>query len=200
MLTLSEAVEDLYRVAVEEGRTQAANRMQSFGDLCVQELDVRSVNGVKKEVRIPGIGRAKKWDVAWSNAGNVRMAISLKSMLRNTGGSAPNRADDLMGEMANVQLRSPEIVTGYLTVFAVNESRRDGRRWVDVFRSYVDPLSGRRAPAWDPGTVEALSVVEVDFSERARLLAPSSLDEFFDLIVARLRERNPCAVNRGAQT
>lgn len=191
MLTLTDAVNDLYRIAVIEGRTQATTRMETFADLCIQELASRGIAEVGKEITVPGFGRSKRWDVAWSYHGKVRLGISLKSMLRNIAGSVPNRVDDLMGELANVQLHSPEIVTGYVIVFDANATVRDGKRWVDVFRSYVCPLTGRKAPAWSPGMVEALSIVEVDFSSGPELIVPKDLNRFFDLIAERLKERNP---------
>ena len=56
---------------------------------------------------------------------------------------------DSDGQMANVQLLSPEIVTGYVMVFDTTGSglRKDGTRWVDFFRDAVNRLSGRDAPA-----------------------------------------------------
>lgn len=191
MLTLTDAVNDLHRLAVTEGKRQATTRMGKFADLCVQELAERGIVGAGREITVPGIGRSKRWDVAWSHGDKVRLGISLKSMLRNISGAVPNRVDDLMGEMANVQLYSPEIVTGYVMVFDANAKKQDGKRWVDVFRSYVCPLSGRKAPAWSPGTVEALAIVEVDFSASPKLITPNNLDKFFDLLAERLKERNP---------
>ena len=105
----------------------------------------------------------------WRGRQRVRcvLGISLKSLLRNVAGTVPNRVDDLTGEMANVQLLSPEIVTGYIMVFDTTGSglRQDGTRWVDFFREAVERLSGRDAPAWAAGMVEASAVVEVDFSQ-----------------------------------
>ena len=194
MVTLKGAIEELHRIAVVEGKTTSTLRLSILADLCLQELASRRVVNAEKEVVIPGIGRAKKWDVAWRHGGKIRLGISLKSILKNIAGTVPNRADDLMGEMANVQLQSPEIVTGYIMVFDTqHEGRKDGRRWVDIFRSHVTPLSGREAPAWAPGMVEAISIVEVDFSDGPRLLSPSNLDDFFDSLARTVRERNPGA-------
>ena len=195
MLTLEKAIEDLYRIAVTEGKRTSTLRLGCLADLCVQELARRQVTNAGKEVVIPGIGRDKQWDVAWKHGGKVRLGISLKSILSNIPGTVPNRADDLMGEMANVQLLSPEIVTGYVMVFdSQSDVRRDGKRWVDVFRSHVERLSGRQAPAWAAGMVEAASIVEVDFSNGPLLLTPPTLDEFFDRLVQQLRARNPGAI------
>ena len=96
-----------------------------------------------------------------------------------------------MGELVNVQLYSPEIVTGYVIVFDAQATARGGKRWVDIFRSYAEPLTGRKAPAWSPGTVEALAIVEVHFSSGPELIRPQDLDIFFDLMAQQLKERNP---------
>ncbi len=195
MITLEQAIEDFYQIAVTEGKRTSTLRLGSLADLCVQELERRQVPGAGKEIIVPGIGRDKQWDVAWKYGGKVRLGISLKSILSNVAGTVPNRADDLMGEMANVQLHSPEIVTGYVMVFDTQSgNRRDGRRWVDLFRSYVEHLSGRQAPAWAAGMVEAASIVEVDFSSGPLLLTPPTLDEFFDRLVQQLKFRNPGAI------
>ena len=195
MITLEKTVADLYQIAVIEGKRTSTLRLGSLADLCVQELERRHVVGAGKEVIVPGIGRDKQWDVAWKNGEKVRLAISLKSILSNFAGTVPNRADDLMGEMANVQLHSPEIVTGYVMVFDTQSGeRRDGKRWVDIFRSYVEQLSGRQGPAWAAGMVEAASIVEVDFSSGPLLLTPPTLDEFFDRLVLQLESRNPGAI------
>ena len=74
-------------------------------------------------MEIPGVGRSKRWDVAWKYDGKYRLGLSLKSLLRNLGGTVPNRIDDLIGEVANAQLYSPEIVLGYVMVFNIAEDR-----------------------------------------------------------------------------
>lgn len=192
MLTLQEAIDGLYRIAITEGRKQSPKRLNLLADFCVQELDNRGIAGAAKEVSVPGIGRNKNWDLAWPNEGKARLGISLKSILSNIPGTVPNRADDLMGEMANVQLRSPEIVTGYIVVFDTqNGLRKDGGRWVDFFRKTVERLSGRDAPSWAAGMVEASAIIEVDFSDGPKLLSKSGLEGFFDRIAECTRERNP---------
>ncbi|MDE0240314.1 MAG: hypothetical protein OXQ84_08975 [bacterium] len=194
MISLQESINELYRIAVIEKRKTSTLRLSRLADMCVQELELRGIANAEKEVIVPGIGRDKKWDVAWRRDGKVRLGISLKSLLSNIAGAVPNRADDLMGEMANVQLLSPEIVTGYVMVFNTDpkfEKREDGQRWVDVFRSYVEQLSGRDAPAWAAGMVEAAVVVEVDFSSGPYLASPQTLDPFFDRLARSIRQRNP---------
>ena len=193
MISIQDAVDSLYRIAVAEGKRQSPNRLGVLADMCIEELDQRGITGAAKELRVPGIGRTKTWDVAWPLDGKVRLGISLKSLLRNIAGTVPNRVDDLTGEMANVQLLSPEIVTGYVMIFdtAGGARRQDGTRWVDFFRAAIDRLSGRNAPAWAAGMVEASVVVEVDFSEGPRVVAQPDMSSFFDRLASCLRDRNP---------
>lgn len=191
MISLQDAVDDLYRIVKVEKKTTSTARLAVLADMCIQELAARGIVGGAKEVLVPGIGRSKRWDVGWPSAGKVRLGISLKSLLSRPGGSVPNRADEVMGEMANVQLSSPEIVTGYVMLFDVGlNGKRDGR-WVDEFRSYVERLSGRQAPAWAAGMVEASVIVEIDFSEGPRVVAEPDMSAFFDRLAQCVRERNP---------
>lgn len=193
MISLQDAVDDLYRIAVVENRRQAPNRLAMLAKMCVEQLHTRGVADAARELSVPGIARSKKWDVGWPSEGRVRLAISLKSLLRNVAGAVPNRVDDLTGEMANVQLLSPEIVTGYIMVFdaAGHEIRADGTRWADFLRDAVGRLSGRDAPAWAAGMVEASAIVEVDFAEGPRIASAPDMSEFFARLAVRVRERNP---------
>ncbi len=193
MTSLQDAVDDLYRIAVVEKKRQSPNRLATLADMCVQELTTRGIIGAAKELPVPGIGRSKNWDVAWPENGKVRLGISLKSILSNIAGTVPNRADDLMGEMANVQLRSPEIVTGYMMIFDAkgNGTRKDGTRWVDFFREAVDRLSGRDAPAWAAGMVEASAIVEVDFAKGPQIISTPDMSAFFDRLAYCVKDRNP---------
>lgn len=193
MISLQDAVDDLYRIAVVEQKRQSPNRLAMLADMCIEQLNERGIADAVRELPVPGIGRSKTWDVGWPPDGRVRLGISLKSLLRNIAGTVPNRVDDLTGEMANVQLLSPEIVTGYVMVFDTTGSglRQDGTRWVDFFRDAVDRLSGRDAPAWAAGMVEASAVVEVDFSQGPRIVAEPDMAAFFDRLASRVRDRNP---------
>lgn len=163
MISLQDAVDDLYRIAVVERATQSPRRLELLADMCIEQLDQRGISGVEKEVRVRGHARTKQWDTAWPVEGKVRLGISLKSVLANIAGTVPNRIDDLMGEMANLQLRSPEIVTGYIMIIDATKNgdgyRKDGMRWVDFFRNAVNNLTGRTEPSWTVGTVEASAVV-----------------------------------------
>lgn len=194
-VTLFDAVTSLYDIAVRQGKTQSPGRLKALAACCVQELEIRGLSGAEREVSIPGGGRDKQWDVAWSYQGKCRLAISMKSILSNLAGTVPNRIDDLMGETANVQMYSPEIVVGYLMVFNVAEDQvgsRHGMTWCDLLTERLTRLSGRRAPAWSVGTIEAFALLRVDFSHEPRLLTDErDIGQFFDELVAQVKARNP---------
>jgi len=99
-----------------------------------------------------------------------------------------------MGETTNVQMYSPEIVVGYIMIFDVSKDqpdRRDGS-WFDVLSQRLSSLSGRRAPSWSVGMIEAAAVVKVDFLAGPRLLTTEDdLSRFFDELVAEVIKRNP---------
>ena len=120
-MTLQDAVDSLYRIAVVEGKATSTKRLDGLARFCVAELASRGLHDAVTEAKLPGGGREKSWDVAWRMDDKPRLAISLKSLLKNLGGTVPNRVDDLMGEVRNVQMYSPEIVTGYIMLFNVAE-------------------------------------------------------------------------------
>lgn len=198
MTTAQAAVDDLYRIAVTEEKATSTSRIDVLADYCVRELTRRGLKDVEKEASIPGGGREKKWDVAWQYDGKYRLGISLKSLLKNLGGTVPNRIDDLIGEVTNAQLHSPEIVIGYIMIFNVAEdsfSQKHGSTWCALFRERATSLSGRRPPSWTTGTVEDFVLVEVNFSAGSSILATSqTFHAFFDTLVDQVRERNPNAV------
>lgn len=202
MITAQDAVDDLFRVAVTEEKATSTSRLDVLADFCVQELQRRGLTGVEKEASIPGAGRDKRWDVAWRYEGKYRLGLSLKSILKNLGGTVPNRIDDLIGEVTNAQLHSPEIVIGYIMVFNVAEdsfSQKHGSTWCDLFRERATSLSGRRPPSWTTGTVEDFVLVEVDFSAGSAILAISkSFDAFFDTLIEQINIRNPNALGNVA--
>ena len=129
-----------------------------------------------------------------------RLAISLKSLLRNLGGTVPNRLDDMMGEVTNLQMYSPEIVTGYVMLFNVAEdahSRLHGTTWGELLKRRIARLSDRKPPSWSIGMIEASLFLEVDFSDGPLIV--SGVDDvasFFDRLVAHVRDRNPILERR----
>lgn|SRR5574341_858630 len=195
MPTLAEAITSLYSIAVTHGKSTSTARLQGLADYCTEELTRRGLPSAEREVIIPGGGRDKQWDVAWKLHEKYRLAISLKSILKNLSGTVPNRIDDLMGEVANVQMYSPEIVLGYLTVFDVSQdspSSRHGSTWCQLLRHRLVELSGRKPPSWSVGMIEAFAIVEVDFSRGAVILSGEpEVHRMFDLLVHEVRRRNP---------
>ena len=200
MITAQQAVNHLYHVAVTENKATSTARLDTLAEFCVQELSRRGLLGIEKEASIPGAGREKRWDVAWQYDGKYRLGLSLKSILKNLGGTVPNRIDDLIGEVANAQLHSPEIVIGYVMIFNVQEdafSQRHRSTWADLLRTRLESLSGRRAPSWTTGTVEDFVVVEVDFGSGSEIrLLSQPFEVFFDALIEQVSARNPNAVER----
>ncbi len=197
-VTVQEAIEHLYRVAVVEQKTTSPARLSGLADFCVQELEKRGVSGVGAEVAVQGFGRVKQWDVAWEHAGKARLGLSLKSLLKNIPGTVPNRIDDLMGEVANAQLHSPEIVIGYIMVFDRSQdswSKKHDSTWLGLLKSRLDQLSQRAPPAWATGTFEGHVLTEVDFTEGPVVRSdPGDFDRFFDRLVDHVKFRNPEAL------
>lgn len=196
-ITLQQAIDGLYEVAVVRGAAQSPARLKVLAEYCIQELSLRGLPDAAAEQKLPGGGRDKSWDVAWGHDQKFRLAISLKSLLKNLAGTVPNRIDDLMGEAANIQLYSPEIVTGYIMVFDVGadaHSVKHNSTWANLLRGRLATLSGRRSPAWSVGTVEAAVMLEVDFEKSSAVLAGTDLiAPFFDVLVAQVKQRNPGA-------
>lgn len=194
-ITIQNAVDDLYqRVCVGKASTSTA-RLNVLAELCVQELGRRGLTGAMIDPEIPGFARAKDWDVAWIHNGKARLAISLKSLLKNLSGTVPNRIDDLIGEVANLQMYSPETAIGYVMLFNVGEderSKKHGCTWSELLRKRLQSIACRKAPHWTIGTIEAAAFIEVDFSNGPKLISGADeLPEMFDTLVGLVRERNP---------
>ena len=201
-ITVQDAIDYLFDVAVVDRKATSTKRLDVLADFCIQELSARGMKDARANQDIPGGGRTKNWDVTWEYDGKFRLAISLKSLLKNIAGTVPNRIDDLMGEVANAQLYSPEIVTGYIMVFDISQdghSPKHGSTWLELLRSRLQTLSGRCPPAWTTGTVEAFVLAEVDFSQSATLISDSrDFKSFFDQLAAQVARRNPNALDAPA--
>jgi hypothetical protein len=162
--TLSDAVDDLLtRPTQDSGRL---NRLASF---CIEEFARHGLKGVRggqaDDVGIRGFGRQKDWDLAFVLADKPRLLVSLKSILKNLSGTVPNRLDDLMGEAANVQQLSPEVVIGYVVIMdEAHDSirREDGRTWSDHFEGNLHKIAVRKAPLWNQGLIEGIWLIRID--------------------------------------
>ena len=63
-----------------------------------------------------------------------------------------------MGEAANVQQMSPEVVIGYVMLFDVQADsirRDDGKSWSAFMEERLAHLCIRKAPMWNQGLIEA---------------------------------------------
>ena len=58
-MTLTEAIDSLYNIAVIQGKATSTIRLQGLADYCVQELARRGLQDAETEVTIPGGGREK---------------------------------------------------------------------------------------------------------------------------------------------
>ena len=155
-VSLSEAVDDLLGRSVQD-----SGRLNVLAAYCIEAFARVGLPGVQggkaAEVGIRGLGRQKDWDLAYVLAGKPRLLVSLKSILRNLSGVVPNRLDDLMGEAANVQQLSPELVIGYVVIIDEKENsirQRSKETWIDHFEANLRRIAIRRAPLWNQGLIE----------------------------------------------
>lgn len=198
-VTLSQAVDDLLSRQI-----QASNRLDVLAHYCVESFECVGLPGVQggkaAEVGIRGLGRQKDWDLAYVLAGKPRLLVSLKSILRNLSGVIPNRLDDLMGEAANVQQLSPELVIGYVVIVDEKENsirRNDGETWIDHFEENLKRIAIRRAPLWNQGLIEGIWLIRIDsrLPPGARVIDTESVNAagvgFFQGLVDELYRREP---------
>jgi hypothetical protein len=197
-VSLSDAVDDLFA-----RKKQDSGRLNLLATYCIEAFKAAGLPGVRggkaDEVGIRGLGRQKDWDLAFVLADKPRLLISLKSILKNLSGTVPNRLDDLMGEAANVQQLSPEIVIGYVVIMdeAGDSTRKDGTSWIDHFKSNLDKIAIRRAPLWNQGLLEAVWLIRVDSRKPAgsRIVETKSADaagvNFFKALIDELYRREP---------
>ena len=88
-ISVQHAIDHLYQVAVVNRSAQSPARLKVLAEFCVQELAARGMPGAVTEQDLPGGGRSKNWDVAWPYDGKFRLAISLKSILKNLPARSP---------------------------------------------------------------------------------------------------------------
>ena len=197
-LSLLDAVDNLL-----SRRTQDSDRLHSLAMYCIEAFARAGLPGLRggkaDEVGIRGLGRQKDWDLAYVLAGKPRLLISLKSILKNFSGVIPNRLDDLMGEVANVQQLSPELVIGYIVIMDEKENtqHRGGGTWIDHFESNLRKISIRRAPLWNQGLIEGAWLIRIDSRNPAgqRVVDPVAADAagaaFFRALLDELYLREP---------
>jgi len=149
-------------------KSQDSGRLNELATYCVHLFEDEGLTGVQGgsagEAGIRGLVRNKNWDLAYIFAGKPRLLISLKSILKNIKGTVPNRLDDLMGEAANVQQYTPEVVTGYIIVLDEkgNSMRRDGVDWITFMENSLEKIAIRKAPLWNQGIIEGVWTIRID--------------------------------------
>jgi len=197
-ISLSDAVDDLLT-----RKTQDSGRLNLLAQYCIEAFAMNGLPGVRggkaDEVGIRGLGRQKDWDLAYVLAGKPRLLVSLKSILKNISGVVPNRLDDLMGEVANVQQLSPELVIGYVVIMDEKENspHRSSGTWIDHFEANLRKIAIRRAPLWNQGLIEAIWLIRIDSRKPAgeRLVSAESIDAcgttFFRALLDELYRREP---------
>jgi hypothetical protein len=156
--------------------------------------------GSTRELRIPGLARHKDWDVAYDFAGKPRLLISLKSIWANASGVVPNRLDDLMGESANAQPMSPELVIGYVMLFDTDcdaTRREDSLSWSAFLEQRLARIAIRKSPLWNQGLIEGCWLLRFNSkapkgTRIANLAAAEGAgDAFIKAILAELHLREP---------
>lgn len=198
-MTLEDALDNIIRKD-----SRASNRLDSLADYAIEQLAHHGLPGARGgssgELPITGLARSKNWDLAYDFAGKPRLLISLKSIWSNAGGTVPNRIDDLMGETANIQQMSPEIVVGYILLFdakADTVRQKDGLSWSQHFENVVKRIAIRKAPLWNQGLLEGTWFVKFDSrkSKGSRLTDPSKAEKegraFFTSLLHELKVREP---------
>lgn len=198
-MTLEDAIEK-----VIQNESRSSSRLAPLADFAIEQLEGCGLLGVRGgtsgELKIQGLARPKDWDVAYDFAGKPRLLLSLKSIWSNASGTVPNRIDDLIGESANVQQMSPEIVVGYVLLFdeqANSKRRADDLYWSDYFENAVKNIAIRKAPLWNQGLIEGTWFIRFDSSKPigSRILEPLKVrnegDAFFKALLSELKIREP---------
>jgi len=76
-MNLQNAIADLHRIAVVEGKPTSTARLQALAQLVVKELARRGLVRALTEASVAGGARCKAWDVSWNVDGKPRL-VSLK--------------------------------------------------------------------------------------------------------------------------
>lgn len=194
MPSLTDAVDYLHDLVYVQGKARSTLRMDRLAEYTVEKLEARGIGPWETEVKLRSFARDKQWDVVHAAEGKPRVAISLKSILRNLAGTVPNRTDDLIGEVSDLQMRYPEVIIGYIVIVDVEDTEEEPTRseWAETLGNRLASISGRRPPFWGRGAVEASKVVRARFAERdeAELETdPQEMVSFFDALEEQYRIR-----------
>lgn len=194
MTSLQEALDHLHDIVYVQGKRTSTSRLDKLADYVVETFEDRGLGHWKTEKTLDSFARDKAWDIVHTPSNRPRIAISLKSILRNLSGSVPNRTDDLIGEVTDLQMRYPEIIVGYVVVVdTVNTAEEPDRsEWAMKLEGRLDSLTGRQAPFWDRGTLEASLVIRGEFEGQGtpEFKTPErDIAEFFEEILEEYDKR-----------
>jgi hypothetical protein len=189
--------------AIMKKPTKSSDRLTTLADFVIDQLRSHGLpgatGGTSGELKVSGLAREKSWDVAYEFAGKFRLLVSLKSIWKNAGGAIPNRLDDLMGEISNIQQLRPEIVIGYVILFDViaDAPRKGGTTWSDYFEQALRQIAIRKAPLWNQGLLEGFWFIRFDSLKPTgeRIVDTDRVKaegfSFFESILSELRRREP---------
>lgn len=168
---------------------RAPNRLVAVQRFCVEQLKRRGLPA-ELEVPVSGAYRDKVWDVAYCPDGEVRLAVSCRSVLCDHSGAGANRLDDLLGEAVNIHRRWPKAVLGYFLVVGqvdhsvaarrrrASHNDRDFRRdieicdrWFATHGEVIGRLAQRSSPRGHHEHWEGACLLQVAY-HRANLLLP----------------------------
>lgn len=206
--TLQDAIDHLHQKVEVEGNPQSKARLDQLATYCSEQLEIRDIPGSQPDVDLNAHSRTKEWDVVY-HPDRPRLAISLKSILGNISGTVPNRGDGLQGEVVDLQRAHPEIVVGYIVIMPPHETDRYGVSWADKYEGRLDRITGRTKPdwvdrlpngvdfPWEAGKVEASQIIRIDFDgDGPQLLTDESeMEEFFDVLASKTKERKPAGIH-----
>ena len=194
MTSLQQAVDFLYDKTYIQDKWTSTARLDTLAEYCIEEMQGRGISPWEDEVRLNSWARHKQWDVVHPPEGRPKIEISMKSILKNLAGTVPNRTDDLMGEVTDLQMRHPEIVIGYIVLVdaADTDDEPNRREWANELEDRLQSISGRTPPYWGTGSVEAACVIKTDLAGEGGpeiLTDKSETEEFFDTLTEQYSNR-----------
>ena len=194
MPSLQQAVDFLYDKTYIQDKWTSTARLDTLAEYCIEEMQGRGISPWEDEVRLDSWARDKQWDVVHPPEGRPKIAISMKSILKNLAGTVPNRTDDLIGEVTDLQMRYPEVVIGYIVLVDAADTDDEPNRyeWANELEARLQSISGRSPPYWGTGSVEAACVIKTDLAGEGGpeiLTDKAETEEFFDTLTEQYSNR-----------
>jgi hypothetical protein len=121
----------LLRLALREIGTLSprdSRRLLPLQQLCLAGLDRRGGPECHSELPVAGGYGEDVWDVASTDEWDTRLCISGKAMTSSRHHNIGNRLRELAGEAAQLRVREPDAVLGFVCVIAAHEPGRIGGR------------------------------------------------------------------------